>query len=125
MADMSLAPLLAAVLPQMPTVHTVVAVGDGDLDAAGRVGQDRRSLRRPAGRPADPVRLARLDEKSAAAMCYTSGTTGNPKGVVYSHRSAYLQSMAICAGLSGSKTTASCRSCRCSMPMPGGLPMRR
>ena len=38
-----------------------------------------------------------LDEKSAAAMCYTSGTTGNPKGVVYSHRSSYLHSMAVCA----------------------------
>ena len=39
-----------------------------------------------------------LDERSAAAMCYTSGTTGNPKGVVYSHRSAYLHSMAVCTG---------------------------
>ncbi len=38
-----------------------------------------------------------LDERSAAAMCYTSGTTGLPKGVVYSHRSMYLHSMAVCA----------------------------
>ena len=39
-----------------------------------------------------------LDETSAAAMCYTSGTTGYPKGVVYSHRSSYLHSMGACLG---------------------------
>src|SRR5919199_1603193 len=37
-----------------------------------------------------------VDENDAAALCYTSGTTGNPKGVAYSHRSIWLHSMEIC-----------------------------
>ena len=36
-----------------------------------------------------------VDERSAAAMCYTSGTTGNPKGVMYSHRSTFLHSLMV------------------------------
>lgn len=46
-----------------------------------------------------------LDERSAMALCYTSGTTGNPKGVAYSHRSTYLHTLtamtADCQGLKG------------------------
>src|SRR5262249_57794067 len=38
-----------------------------------------------------------VDEQDAAALCYTSGTTGNPKGVAYSHRSIYLHSMQVCS----------------------------
>lgn len=39
-----------------------------------------------------------LNERSAASMCYTSGTTGRPKGVLYSHRASILQAMAVCSG---------------------------
>merc|ERR1712228_176755 len=46
-----------------------------------------------------------MDERSAMALCYTSGTTGNPKGVAYSHRSTYLHTIAAmsvdCQGLKG------------------------
>jgi fatty-acyl-CoA synthase len=39
---------------------------------------------------------AKFDENTAAGLCYTSGTTGNPKGVLYSHRSNVLHSMSLC-----------------------------
>src|SRR4026209_1598032 len=47
--------------------------------------------------PEEPLReWPSLDERSAACLCYTSGTTGNPKGVVYSHRSLTLHAMSGC-----------------------------
>ncbi|MFG3347864.1 long-chain fatty acid--CoA ligase [Streptomyces sp. NPDC048018] len=91
----SLLPLLAPLLPHLPTVEHVVVTGPGDrsvLDGAAPRVHDYEEL--IAGRPTT-YDWPELDERTAAAMCYTSGTTGDPKGVVYSHRSIYLHSMQV------------------------------
>ena len=94
--DGSLIPLFAKQLPEMKTVkHVVVANGDpASLEApSGVTVHSYEELL--SGRP-ETFDWPEIDERSAAAMCYTSGTTGDPKGVVYSHRSIWLHSMQIC-----------------------------
>ncbi|QIQ03898.1 long-chain fatty acid--CoA ligase [Streptomyces liangshanensis] len=94
-ANGSLLPLLAPLLPHLPTVEHVIVSGPGDRALlAGVTARVHEYEELIAGRPAT-YDWPELDERSAAAMCYTSGTTGEPKGVVYSHRSIYLHSMQV------------------------------
>lgn len=91
----SLLGLLTPLLDRMTTVEHVIVSGPGDrtLLEGGRVRvHDYEQL--IAGKP-DTYDWPELDERRAAALCYTSGTTGDPKGVVYSHRSIYLHSMQV------------------------------
>ncbi|MBB2770002.1 UNVERIFIED_ORG: fatty-acyl-CoA synthase [Mycolicibacterium obuense] len=97
-ADLSLAPVLAPVLRSLETVHTVIAVGEGDLAPFEESGKRVLRYHEVTAAESDEYDWPDIDENSAAAMCYTSGTTGHPKGVVYGHRSSYLHSMAVCGG---------------------------
>ena len=92
--DRSLIGLLAPLLPTFTTVKHLVIMDDGKgdvpADLAGIPKHDYEELLAKA----TPATFAEVPENSAASMCYTSGTTGNPKGVVYSHRSTFLHTMA-------------------------------
>jgi fatty-acyl-CoA synthase len=101
--DSTLVPLLAQLLPQADTVRHVIVTGPAaaladHAEKLARPGVQVHSYEELLAPAAETFDWPDLDERSAAAMCYTSGTTGMPKGVVYSHRSAYLHSMGVCMG---------------------------
>jgi fatty-acyl-CoA synthase len=100
--DDTLVPLLAKELPQLDTVtHVLVSGPDApaaDLDSLRASGKEVVLYDDLIAGEPDSFDWPEIDERDAAAMCYTSGTTGNPKGVVYSHRSAWLHSLAVSTG---------------------------
>jgi fatty-acyl-CoA synthase len=91
----SLVPALAKVRAELKTVKHVIVVGSGDASA---LGTDVLRYEELLAAEKPGYAWPAIDERSAAAMCYTSGTTGNPKGVVYSHRSTWLHSLAVTSG---------------------------
>jgi fatty-acyl-CoA synthase len=90
--DASIAPLLAKVRDQIPNVQHIIVKGPGDASSLGDGLLDYDTLL-AAEQPG--FVYPELRENQGMAMCYTSGTTGNPKGVMYSHRSTYMHSVAV------------------------------
>src|SRR5450759_3835057 len=90
--EASLVPLLDAIRDQIPCVERFVIVEDVEVPGHGLSPvHDYEALLAVA--PETRFQWPRLEETAASATCYTSGTTGNPKGVLYTHRCLFLHSM--------------------------------
>ena len=91
--DLTFVPLLEALADKLPTVERYIVLTDAAHMPATRLNNAIAYEDWLAEVDGD-FRWAEFDERTAAGLCYTSGTTGNPKGVLYSHRSNVLHSMA-------------------------------
>jgi fatty-acyl-CoA synthase len=90
--DDDLVPRLGAVAARMPSVRSFVRIGKGETPGIEGILEGESLIE-----SADAcTSLPELAEDMASGMCHTSGTTGMPKAVVYSHRSTYLHAMAMC-----------------------------
>lgn len=90
--DITFADLVQKLAPQLPTVQAFVAMTDRehmpDIDVPNLLCYEEL-----VGGQSEEYEWPQFDERTASSLCYTSGTTGNPKGVLYSHRSTILHTL--------------------------------
>lgn len=92
--DLTFLPIVEAIASKCPTVKTWIAMVDADRQPASDRIPDLVNYETFIAQGSDEYRWPELDERSACGLCYTSGTTGNPKGAMYSHRSTVLHAYA-------------------------------
>jgi acyl-CoA synthetase (AMP-forming)/AMP-acid ligase II len=93
--DDSLVPILARVASELATVEHVIVSGAGSAAGVDVRGAAVHGYEALLDAEATGFAWPEIDERSAAAMCYTTGTTGAPKGVAYGHRSMVLHTFGI------------------------------
>jgi fatty-acyl-CoA synthase len=92
--DLSFLPLVAAIAPHCPTVKSFVLMSDRAHMPAGTPIPNLLCYEELIDAASGDYAWPEFDENAAASLCYTSGTTGNPKGALYSHRSTVLHAYA-------------------------------
>src|SRR5256885_206474 len=96
--DQTLLPLLKPLVGKIASIETVVLMADGapvQMDKSDNGLADMLDYESLLAAESESYPWPKLSERMAAAMCYTSGTTGNPKGVAYSHRSQFITPMGV------------------------------
>jgi len=94
--DQDQVPLLKKIYGGLESVEAIVVMGDGKPEIEGLGGIKIYWYEDLLERSEDRYDFPDLDENTPAVMCFTSGTTGMPKGVVYTHRRIFLRSLASC-----------------------------
>jgi fatty-acyl-CoA synthase len=92
--DATFLPLVESLAARIPTLKDVVVMADATDPPETTLANALVYEALIQGRPA-AIDWPEMDENSAASLCYTSGTTGNPKGVLYSHRSTVLHALSV------------------------------